>query len=84
VVFIYREEPEISKNLVEILGASLEPGGVLHYSPQLVDRQAQRIRNDLHRVQRRIGLTSLQAAQVRLIEAAPLAKFNLAQAGLDA
>jgi hypothetical protein len=51
--------------------------------PQLVDRQPQCIRDDLHRIERRVRLPTLQAAQISLIEAAALPKFDLAQTGLD-
>jgi hypothetical protein len=52
--------------------------------PELVNRQAKRIRDYLHRIERWVRLPALQSAQVRLIEAAALPKFNLAQSRLDA
>jgi hypothetical protein len=52
-------------------------------TPSKRSMRRQRVRNDFHRIERRIGLTSLQAAQISLIEAASLAKFNLAEPRLD-
>lgn len=51
--------------------------------PELVYGQPQTIRNNFHRVQRRVRLSPFKAAQISLIEAAAFPKFHLAQARLD-
>lgn len=56
---------------------------IFYCPPKLKDTQPQPIRDYFHRVERWIGLPALQAAQVRLIEAAPLTKLDLAQTCLD-
>lgn len=54
-----------------------------HLLPKLEDCQAESVRNDFHCVQRRVRLPAFQAAQIRLIKAAPLAEFDLAESRLD-
>ncbi len=52
-----------------------------HVIEQFEDRHAETVGNDFQGIDRRIGLTSLNPAQVGLIEAALLAKLNLTEAG---
>lgn len=54
--------------------------GLTNPLEQLEDCQAQRVRDDLQGVQRRVRVAVLDAAQVGLIEAALLSKLNLTQA----
>ena len=51
---------------------------------QLKHGHAQRVGNDLYRIERRICVAVLDAAQVGLIKAALLAKFDLAHPGVSA
>lgn len=52
---------------------------VLSAFHQLKESQPQRIGDDFQRIDRRISQSAFDAAEVRLIEAAPLSKLHLAE-----
>lgn len=68
-----------------IAGALFFPGCLRHCLnsiPQIVDREPQRVGDDLHGVEGWVGFAVFNTAQVRLVEAAALPKLRLAQAGI--
>lgn len=47
--------------------------------PKFIDGEPEIVRDDIHRIERGVRLTSLQPAPIRLLEAASLTKIDLAE-----
>ena len=73
-------QPTESAVCARSAGGQRGPSVLPHLLEQVKHRQPARIREHLHRIQRRIRPTVLDPAQIRLREAAMLAKLGLVQA----